>query len=51
MTVKSIGSQRVRHRLDDFNFPFQEWINDLGDRMVKITATEQNIEKRKKINK
>ena len=50
MTVKSIGSQRVRHRLDDFNFPFQERINDLGDRMVKITATEQNIEKRMKRN-
>ena len=50
LTVKSIGSQRVRHRLDDFNFPFQEWINDLEDRMMEITATEQNIEKRMKRN-
>ena len=24
----------------------EEWINDLGDRMVEITAIEQNIEKR-----
>ena len=24
----------------------EEWINDLEDRMVEITATEQNIEKR-----
>ena len=50
MTVKSMGSQRVGHRLGDFNFHFQERINDLGDRMVKITATEQNIEKRIKRN-
>ena len=27
-----------------------EWINDLEDRMVEITATEQNIEKRMKRN-
>ena len=26
----------------------EEWINDLEDRMVGITATEQNIEKRMK---
>ena len=26
------------------------WINDLKDRMVEITATEQNIEKRLKRN-
>ena len=26
----------------------EEWINDLEDRMVEITATEQNIEKRMK---
>ena len=25
-----------------------EWINDLEDRRVEITATEQNIEKRMK---
>ena len=24
----------------------EEWISDLEDRMVKITATKQNIEKR-----
>ena len=24
----------------------EEWINDLKDRMVEITAAEQNIEKR-----
>ena len=24
----------------------EEWINDLEDRMLEITATEQNIEKR-----
>ena len=29
----------------------EEWINDLKDRMVEITATEQNIEKRMKRNK
>ena len=23
----------------------EEWVNDLEDRMVEITATEQNIEK------
>ena len=28
----------------------EEWINDLQDRMVEITATEQNIEKRMKRN-
>ena len=29
----------------------EEWINDLEDRMVEITATEQNTEKRIKRNK
>ena len=29
----------------------EEWINDLENRMVEITATEQNIEKRMKRNK
>ena len=28
----------------------EEWINDPEDRMVEITATEQNIEKRMKTN-
>ena len=28
----------------------EEWINDLEDRMVEITATEQNTEKRMKRN-
>ena len=28
----------------------EEWINDPEDRMVEITATEQNIEKRMKRN-
>ena len=28
----------------------KEWINDLEDRMVEITATEQHIEKRMKRN-
>ena len=28
----------------------EEWINDLKDRMVEITAAEQNIEKRMKRN-
>ena len=28
----------------------KEWINDLEDRMVEITATEQNTEKRVKRN-
>ena len=28
----------------------KEWINDLEDRTVEITATEQNIEKRMKTN-
>ena len=26
----------------------EEWINDLEDRMVEITATEQNIKKKNK---
>ena len=26
----------------------EEWINDLDDKIVEITATEQNIEKRTK---
>ena len=26
----------------------EEWINDLEDRMVKIIATKQNVEKRMK---
>ena len=29
----------------------EEWINDLEDKMMEITATEQNIEKRMKSNK
>ena len=29
----------------------EEWINDLEDRMMEITATEQNIEKRMKKRK
>ena len=29
----------------------EEWINDLEDRMVEITATEQNTEKRMKKKK
>ena len=29
----------------------EEWINDLDDKIVAITATEQNIEKRMKRNK
>ena len=28
----------------------EEWINDLEDRMLEITAAEQNIEKRMKRN-
>ena len=28
----------------------EEWINDLDDKIVAITATEQNIEKRMKRN-
>ena len=28
----------------------EEWINDLEERMLEITAAEQNIEKRMKIN-
>ena len=28
----------------------EEWINDLEDRIVEITAAEQNIEKRMKRN-
>ena len=28
----------------------EEWINDLQERMVEITATEQNMEKRMKVN-
>ena len=29
----------------------EEWINELEDRMMEITATEQNIEKRMKKKK
>ena len=35
--------------LEEFNSrttEAEEWINDLEDRMVEITAAEQNIEKR-----
>ena len=50
MDCKVHGVTKSWTRLSDFNFNFQERINDLGDRMAKVTATEQNIEKRMKRN-
>ena len=38
--------ERVNSRITEA----EEQINDLEDRMVEITATEQNIEKRMKTN-
>ena len=40
-TLKGINSRIIEA---------EECIRDLGDRMVEITATEQNIEKRMKRN-
>ena len=39
--------ERINSRITEA----EEWINDLEDRMVEITATEQNTEKRMKRNK
>ena len=50
MDCKVHGVTKSWTRLSDFNFNFQERINDLGDRMAKVTVTEQNIEKRMKRN-
>ena len=36
--------ERINSRITEA----EEWINDLDDRMMKITAVEQNIEKRMK---
>ena len=39
----------MNNTLEGFNSRIteaEEWINDLEDRMVEITATEQNIEKK-----
>ena len=36
--------ERINSRIPEV----EEWINDLEDRMVEITATEQNMEKRMK---
>ena len=38
--------ERIHSRITEA----EKWINDLEDRMVDITATEQNVEKRMKRN-
>ena len=38
--------ERINSRITEA----EEWINDLEDRIVEITAAEQNIEKRLKRN-
>ena len=38
--------ERINHRITKA----EEWISDLEDRMVEITAAKQNIEKRMKTN-
>ena len=43
--MKSI-LERINSRITEA----EQWINDLEDRMVEITATEQNIGKRMKRN-
>ena len=40
-TLESISSRIIEE---------EEWINDWEDRMVETTTTEQNIEKRMRIN-
>ena len=35
-------------RIDSWITEVEEWINDLGGRMVEINATEKNTEKRMK---
>ena len=45
--------QRLNNALEGINSRMteaEEWINDLEDRMVEITATKQNTEKRVKRN-
>ena len=47
------GQTEMNNTLEGINNRITEaeaWINDLEDRMVEITATEQNIEKRMKRN-
>ena len=39
--------ERINHRITKA----EEWISDLEDRMVEITAAKQNIEKRMKKKK
>ena len=41
-TLESISSRIIEE---------EEWINDWEDRMVEITATEQHIEKKKKVKR
>ena len=40
----------IRERINSRITEAEQWINDLEDKMVEITAAEQNIEKRMKRN-
>ena len=45
---KQAEVKNALERINNRKTEVEEWISDLEDRMVKIAATEQNIEKRKK---
>ena len=49
--LEELKNKQVNNTLEGINSRIteaKEWINDLEDRMVDITAKEQNIEKRMK---
>ena len=49
--TKDLQELKNKYALEGINSRIteaEEWINDLKDRMVEITAAEQNIEKRMK---
>ena len=56
MCTKSLGELKNKQtdekytRRNQQQNKAEEWINDLEDRIVEITAVEQNIEKRMKRN-
>ena len=47
-TREQTNMNNTLERIDSWITEVEEWINDLGDRMVEINATEQNTEKRMK---
>ena len=51
--LEELKNKQVNNTLEGINSRIteaEEWIKDLEDRMVEITATEQNTEKRMKRN-